>query len=602
MIKKIFFLFVLFLSFNAKSSGFENSDKWLKLVHYQKSAFGGFVGTIKNNSFYLSKEGRKNPKAELQATIDLFENKGNEEKKCLFPARFSVLKKEGLINKNFPKCEEFEKFKDDLKPSGVTLLFTDAYMNNSSSLFGHTLIRIDTSRKGTQLLAHGLNYGAWTNGYENSVFYAIYGLLGFYQGGLSIKPYYDTVNTYNNIENRDIWEYTLDFNDDELDLFVAHAWEIGNITTPYYFFSQNCSYMLLEILDAVRPSLKLAQDFKGWTIPLDTVKAVNNRGLVKQTNYRPSRERKIKYRLKQMNKNQKKAFYRLIKDENADTSFLKNDEKGDVLETAYQYVQYQYVAKDLDLKDYRKKSFKLLQERSKNIIGQKFNDIEEKNNPNDAHDSAMMGFGFGAQNGRVFEEFSLRPAYHSLTDNPFGYLKGAAINFLELYLRHYDHHDKYVFEKLHILELDSLSPMKRGFVSPSYRIKVDLERETNLSKKKNGYASKAEIAGGGTFELTENAWFYVLSSIDGAYGGFLKQNAYIGASAAMGFLLNIQYIGFQAELKKTFASTKEGSVFLQKAKLQVHIHKNTDFEVDFTRKTISSRSLNQMSFGIKKFF
>lgn len=602
MIKKIVFFLAIFFTLKLQAAGFETSSEWLALVHYQESLFGGHIGTIKNDAFYLSKNGRKNPKAELDATIDFFENNEDDEKKCLFPARYMLLKKNGLVTKDFPKCAEFEQFKDDLRPSGVTLLFTDAYMNNSSSLFGHTLIRIDTARKGTQLLAHGVNYGAWTGGYENSPLYAIYGLLGFFQGGLTTKPYYDTINQYNNIENRDIWEYNIDFSKEEQDMFVAHIWEVGHITTPYYFFSQNCSYMLMEIFDAVRPSLKLAASFKGWTIPLDTVKEVNKREIVKDINYRPSRERKIKHRLKQMSKNQKKAFFALIEDENSDISFLEDDQKADVLETAYQYIQYRYVAKKLDLKDYRRKSFKMLQKRNQNSLGQKFNDLTQGNDPKDGHDSAQIGVDFGLQNGRVFEQLHLRPAYHSLTDNPFGYLKGAAINFLDLYFRHYDRHDEYVFEKIRILELDSFSPVSRGFVAPSYRIKVDLSRQINMKKKKTGYVSTAEVAGGSTFSLTDNFWFYTMSSVDAAYGGFLKDNAWAGLSFFGGILYSGERIGTQLELKKTFATDKQGSVFEQSAIISFHLLRNTDLEAGFSRKTISSKSLTEITFGIKQFF
>ena len=66
-------------------------------------------------------------------------------------------------------------------------MFTDAYMSNPSSLFGHTLLRIDTARKGTQLLAHGANYGAFTEGRENSVLFAVWGLTGGYYGGFTVK-------------------------------------------------------------------------------------------------------------------------------------------------------------------------------------------------------------------------------------------------------------------------------------------------------------------------------------------------------------------------------------------------------------------------------
>ena len=346
-------------------AGFESSPEWLAVVHYQEED-GGYVSTIDSDPFFLSSEGKTNPQAELQATINLFENTDDTEKKCLFPARYKLLQKNGLVSKSYPKCKDLEQFYDDLRPAGVTLLFTDAYMNNPSSLFGHTLLRIDTARKGTQLLAHGANYGAFTAGQENSVLFAIWGLTGGYYGGFTVKPYYDIINTYNNIENRDIWEFNLDFTPQELDFFVAHLWEVGHSQTRYYFFTQNCSYMLMEVLDAVRPSMQLAKQFPVQTIPLDTIKAVLQRqGLVKDINYRPSRQAKIRHRYTMMNDKQKEQYLEIIHEHEYDLNGLSEPEKADVLETAYQFVQYQYVAKNLELADYRKQSFKLLMARNK---------------------------------------------------------------------------------------------------------------------------------------------------------------------------------------------------------------------------------------------
>ena len=61
-----------------------------------------------------------------------------------------------------------------------------------------------------------------------------------------------------------------------------------------------------------------------------------------------------------MNSEQKRVFKDIIKKDKVDLVSLDDEERADVLETAYQYVQYKYVAKDLELADYRKKSFKLL--------------------------------------------------------------------------------------------------------------------------------------------------------------------------------------------------------------------------------------------------
>ena len=602
MIRFFSFLFLLFFSCASYANNFAYSDKWLKMVHYQKKMFGGYEATIGSDSFYLSLCGKTNPQKELDATIALFQS-NDDKTKCLFPARYKLLKDNGLIDYDFPKCAEFEQFKQDLQPSGITLLFTDAYMNNSSSLFGHTLLRIDTKRKGTQLLAHGVNYGAYTHGYEGSFLYAIYGLIGAYPGGFTTKPYYDIINTYNNLENRDIWEYNLNLNQEELDLFVAHIWEVGQTLTPYYFFTLNCSYMLMEVFDAVRPSLNLAQDFKVQTIPLDTIKAVNSRkGFVKFVHYRPSRERKIRHRIKQMNKNQYKVFIETIKNENIDLSSLKAEERTDVLETAYQYVQYQYVAKDLELKEYRKKSFAILRQRNLEKTGQKFNELKEGVNPILSHDSAMISFGVGAKNGDVFKQISIRPAYHSLTDNTKGYLQGAEINFLETSLRHYDNTNKYVLNEFNILELSSFSPIDKVFQAPSYRIDLKIKRLMNPKSLKEGYVLKTNIGGGGAYALNQNMQVYTLGSFDAAYGGFLPQNQWVGAGFGIGFLAMYDKFSLKSEAKKVFATTTMGSSLNFETDINIFLSRNTAFETSFSYQNNKGKDITENIFTLKRYF
>ena len=51
---------------------------------------------------------------------------------------------------------------------------------------------------------------------------------------------------------------------------------------------------------------------------------------------------------------QKKAFERFVLDGEYGPEGLTPEEQAGVAEAAYQFVQYQYVAKNIDLKDYRR--------------------------------------------------------------------------------------------------------------------------------------------------------------------------------------------------------------------------------------------------------
>lgn len=529
------------------------APQWLKLLHYQKSG-KGYVSVVEKGNFFLTDEGRNNPQAEYDEAIKAFNEKGNI-KKCDFPARFMVLKKEGKASGSLDECEEYQKYLGDVQPKDVTLLFTDAYMNNPSSMFGHTLFRIDTKRKGTQLLAHGANFGADT-GDEHGALYVLKGLWGGYYGHFGLRPYYDVINLYNNLENRDIWEYQLNFNDDELALFVAHMWEMKDAHIRYYFASKNCSYVLLLILDAVKTDLNFADDFSFYTVPLATLKAVNRvPGFVKSVNYRPSRQSKLKYRAKQMNARQKRVFKEIIKNGEADLSELDDEKRADVLETAYQYVQYQYVAGDLELADYRKKSFKLLRERSK-IVNQRqyFDELKEGHNPVEAHEAKQVGVLFGVRNGQAFQEIDFKPVYNSLTDDSYGLLKGAEINMLDAKIRHYDNQNKYVLHKLDLLRIKSLSGRDMMFKPFSFEINAAVSRLFDAKTKEEHTAAVGGVAGGNSYALTENLLFYVMSGAEVGYSGAINHNGYLGASVKGGVYYNRDKWRLNAEASENFAS------------------------------------------------
>ena len=145
---RFLFFVSLFISVSAKAE-MADDMAWLKLLHYEKGN-DAYVSLVENDEFFISAGGRYNHLQEFEQTIDQF-NKVDDVKKCDFPARFMYLKNRGLVRGDLSKCDEYQKFLDDVQPKSVTMLFTNAYMSNPSSLFGHTLFRIDTKRKGNAI-------------------------------------------------------------------------------------------------------------------------------------------------------------------------------------------------------------------------------------------------------------------------------------------------------------------------------------------------------------------------------------------------------------------------------------------------------------------
>src|SRR5262249_48813374 len=158
-------------------------------------------------------------------------------------------------------------WRSQMDPDSITLIFASYYLNNPASMYGHTFLRLNKKGRSDKdrLLDYVVNFAAVTDS-NNGIMFAIRGLMGGYSGKFSTLPYYMKVQEYNNLESRDLWEYTLTFTPAELERLVRHLWEMGSAEMDYYFFNRNCSYQLLPLLEVARPSLHVADPFWFKTI------------------------------------------------------------------------------------------------------------------------------------------------------------------------------------------------------------------------------------------------------------------------------------------------------------------------------------------------
>ena len=167
----------------AQLKRFAYSKQWLDIVHYSPSLSRlSYVSSVADTKFFAADNGRNNPLAELKANIAAF-NGGQPELACRFPARFSLLYSQSMLQSpgNWLKnCEEYQVWKTTINPGSITLVFPAAYLNSPSSMFGHTLLRIDPKdqRKDMPLVAYALNYAANVAPGENNVLFAFKGIFG----------------------------------------------------------------------------------------------------------------------------------------------------------------------------------------------------------------------------------------------------------------------------------------------------------------------------------------------------------------------------------------------------------------------------------------
>lgn len=283
-----YILIINFCSIFLYSSELYTNPYWLKLLHFKNSQ-----SQIDDTTFFLSPNGKISPKNELIATLQSIKRDNPKEAnstQCLFPARTRWLK-EKLPNINIKECKSLAPKLQELNFKTLYLVYTSSYINSPASAFGHTFLRFDKNED-TPLLSYGLNYSAKIDS-RNIFSYAYKGVFGGFEGRYRVAPYYDIVNRYSNIQKRDIWEYKLNFTPKEIEKITLHMIEIQRYYSDYYFNSENCSYNLLWFIDLARDGLNLTDDFNYIVTPMDTIKAIKEKGLIEKSIFRPSKRAKI---------------------------------------------------------------------------------------------------------------------------------------------------------------------------------------------------------------------------------------------------------------------------------------------------------------------
>jgi hypothetical protein len=182
---------------------------WLKLLHYYKGQ-----SRADGKGFFLSPQGKINPGAELAATINSFKDPNtlsgwfNYHPQCVFRERLNFFKKAGLLDGMTEKvCTEFDEWKKGLNASSITLIFSSSYPNNPSSLFGHTLIRLNQKNKTNDLMDYAVAFSAIPEKDDMGIVFAYKGMFGGYRGLLEITKYYTKVNEYlsSNLKCNFLW-------------------------------------------------------------------------------------------------------------------------------------------------------------------------------------------------------------------------------------------------------------------------------------------------------------------------------------------------------------------------------------------------------------
>ena len=512
-----------------------NDPFWISLGHYETAKLGGWRSYVSDKKFFLAADGNEHPDHELAATVQALyapASAGEQHAQCVYPARTRWLKAQlNLTDLPTVDCAEFKQWFKDVSPHSAVMIFPAAYLNSPSSMFGHTLLRIDQAdvqTDKTSLLSYAINFGAYIEGSDNSILYAWKGLMGGYPGLFALVPYQEKLSEYRSLENRDLWEYRLNLTQAETARMVEHVWELKQIKFDYFFFDENCSYRLLELLQVARPSLRLTEQFPLTAIPTDTVKAVKEAGLVESIQYRPSRERELLSRAEPLTAEEQQWVLEVSADQNQlQAPAFKaqpRDRQALIIDAAYRLERYRANGQERDPAR-AQRSFELLRAINQNPAPEL--DIPQPGLPEDGHESRTWQAGLGTRGDKAFGEYGLRMAYHDLNDNAESFPLGAQIEILQLKLRQYEGND-WQLQQLDLATIRSLTPRNELLQPLSWQVTGGLERVPGKHDDET-LVSHVNGGGGGTWQLGDDLLGFALGTVriehNNDFAGFIAPAA-----------------------------------------------------------------------------
>lgn len=463
--------------------------EWLALLHINQGATIHSRGEsyVDDDNFFLADNGQADRHAELSVTIAALQPEGAEDR-CRFPARYRFLARKLAWQETEPlaHCADYLEWRAQIPDGRAVLVFPASYLNSPSSMFGHTLLRLDDSAEPESVWhSWAVNFGALTSGQDNSLLYVYRGLAGGYPGRFAIVPYVTKIQEYSHLENRDIWEYSLTLDDEQMARLIDHLWELQDINFDYYFFDENCSFRLLELLDVARPGENLIEGFRLAEAPVNTVRTLYDNDLVGEREYRPSKAVELRADIDALTPEEQRMAKALLDDPTRaaadEFSQFALQRQHLMARTAFRALRFSERKHDRT-SDVARRSYQLLT-LMRNTPAPEPVAIPVPSSPETGHGTQMIGIGGGQREAADFGELYYRFTYHDLVDNHQGFLNGAEIEGLDFRLRSTES-DDLKLESLDVVKIRSLAPRNRFLKPLSWTVHGGLERAAVFGERR----------------------------------------------------------------------------------------------------------------------
>lgn len=457
---------------------------WQALLHYETSRLSRRTqSAINTSTFFLSPQGQTDPLAELQETIKAFtvvDADVNEAAQCRFPARLMWISEQLESVRNVPRvdCADFLEWANPEGTRSISMIFATGHMKSPASYFGHNFLKFNGTGNTASgdLLDQTINFGAEVPEDEAALTYFYNGIFGGYSAVFERQQFFRHMSKYGEEDLRDVWEYELDLSRDELELILAHTWELQSAQLTYYFFRENCAYQIAKLLALVSPA-QLVPQYMPWTMPyniFDRLMEMQIRGkpVVGEISYHPSRRSRFHQRYFALSSVERMTFARQVaRQVPLEQTGFENFPMPSKLAVVDALLDYYEFRLRLDKNDGVAKSQKksLLLTRFKYPVSDSNEEVYDAPfAPHLAQKPGYLSFGaVGNSAVRDVAEISIRPAYFDFLSLDLGRSSAGKFTVLDTSLVVDD--DGVYLRKLDLLNISNLAPSVTGITGDSGR-------------------------------------------------------------------------------------------------------------------------------------
>lgn len=492
----IFLLFTNNILYASDKQNLSNNPYWLKLLYYENN-----TSIINDDSFFLSENGKVNPKEELDQTLKSFQK--DNSLICKYPARYKWLNSKLQLDIKKQNCPKLENF---LKPdfSKFSIVFTSPRYDSPGSVFGHTFLKVYS-----KTIPYAINYAAKVPENENSFLYAYRGMTGKYQSGYKILPYSRKDYEYRSEESRDLIEFDLELSDDEKENILLYMFEIKDTRQDYYFLSRNCSSELLKLLDLAKYDSNFSKSLSGTTIPIDIIYILKENSMINGITKYISKMKLFYTYLDSLSTIEKQYVLDMINDKLSIRAFDRIEDidmktKKVIIATTLKYFEIFSLRSEVNQKLITK-TIRLAKLKIKyNISEEKQTEQKLSQNPisNRTHK-----FYFGKKqikNQFVQNTLGYRHMYTSKYDMQNDDISFGSIELLDISLRQID--DTIELDNLTLINLEAIPPTNKFFKDTSVNITSGIQRIYPLDDKLYSYF---DYLLGYNFAFSSNFYFKI---------------------------------------------------------------------------------------------